>query len=232
MAKASSMAAVLVIVSATIAAPLREVTKKPVWGTFEDPDKDCTFKEENTGLSITIQGKDHDLAVERGKMNSPRAVQPVDGDFVIQVKVTGRFEPRQMDTTERSAYHGAGIFVRKDDSNYITLDRATYWDGTQNQVYANFELRAGGQIERFGSPNDLRLDNTQDTWLKIERKGNEFKAYATQKAGEWQALGARTLEAPKQIHVGVAARNSSLEPFTPRFSEFKLSKDNLQKNDK
>jgi len=91
-----------------------------------------------------------------------------------------------------------------------------------NQVYGNFELRAGGQIERFGSPADLRLDNTKDTWLKIERQGIEFKAYATQEAGKWQELGAKTMAAPKRIHVGVAARNSSLEPFTPRYSEFIL----------
>jgi len=109
MLKTPSVAAVFVIVSIAMAAPLnlREAPQSG-WGTFEDPDKDCTFKEENGVLSITVLGRDHDLAVERGKMNSPRAMQPVDGDFTIQVKVTGKFEPRQMDTMERRAYHGAG----------------------------------------------------------------------------------------------------------------------------
>ena len=40
---------------------------------------------------------------------------------------------------ERAAYNGAGFLIRKDDNNYIRLDRATYWDGMMNQVYGNLE---------------------------------------------------------------------------------------------
>ena len=231
MARTPSTAAVLLVVSIAISAPIR--VPKSVWGTFEDQDKDCEFKVQDGVLSITVPGKDHDLSIERGKMNAPRAMQAVEGDFTVQVKVSGKFEPRQMSNAERAAYNGAGFLIRKDDNNYIRLDRATYWDGTMNQIYGNFELRADGRIERFGSPQDLKLDNTKDTWLKIERKGDEFKAYASQEAGKWQALGAKTMAAPKRLDVGIAAINSSLELFAPRFSDFELKTSTPpEKNDK
>jgi len=220
MIKVLSTATTFMVMSIAIAAPIR--VPKSVWGTFEDQDKDCEFKVQDGVLSITVPGNDHDLSIERGKMNAPRAMQPVEGDFTVQVKISGKFEPRQMSNMERAAYNGAGFLIRKDDNNYIRLDRATYWDGTRNQVYGNFELRAAGQIERFGSPDDLRLDNTKDTWLKIERKGNEFKAYATQEAGKWHFLGAKTMNAPKRLDVGIAAVNSSLELFMPRVSDLEV----------
>jgi regulation of enolase protein 1 (concanavalin A-like superfamily) len=218
---ASTAILISVMLGAAMAAPLRE-GQKSVWGTLEDPDKDCEFKEDKGVLSITVPGTDHDLGVERRKMNAPRTMRPVEGDFTLQVKVAGKFEPRQMTNMERLAYHGAGFFIRKDENNYIRLDRATFWDGMMNRVYANFELRADGQIERFGAATDLVLDNAKETWLKIERNGNEFKAYASQEAGKWHALGAKTMAAPKRIDVGVAAINSSQEPFMPRFSDFLL----------
>jgi regulation of enolase protein 1 (concanavalin A-like superfamily) len=211
-----------------LAAPLREGAKNP-WGTFEDPDKDCEFRADDGALTITVLGKDHDLGIERGKMNAPRAMQPIDGDFTIEVKVSGKFEPRQMNNNDRRAYNGAGFFLRKDDNNYIRLDRATFWDGMMNHVYANFEIRTDGQIERFGLATDLALDNAKDTWLKIERHGNDFKAFATQEAGKWHALGSKTMEAPTRIQAGIAAINTSLETFTPRFSDLELKPAPLRK---
>ena len=139
MAKFYSITVVLILAGLASGVPLREGAKNP-WGTFEDPDKDCEFKVDNGVLSI-VAGKDHDLWIERGKMNAPRAMQPVEGDFTFQVKVSGKFEPRQMANMERAAYNGAGFFIMKDEKTYLRLDRATYWDGMMNQVYGNFELR-------------------------------------------------------------------------------------------
>jgi regulation of enolase protein 1 (concanavalin A-like superfamily) len=149
-------------------------------------------------------------------------LQSVEGDFTIQVKVSGVFAPLDMNNQDRRAYHGAGFVILKDDQTYIRLDRACYWDGTGNQVYGNFELRQGGKIERFGTPDDLRLDNLKDTWLKIERKGDRFYGYATQDRGDWHPLGDKTVEMGAKLRIGVAAINSSLQPFAPQFSELKI----------
>jgi regulation of enolase protein 1 (concanavalin A-like superfamily) len=231
MARTLSLAAILLVIGSALTAPVDEAPKI-VWGTFEDPDKDSEFKEEKGVLSMGVLGKDHDLSIERGKMNAPRAMQPVEGDFTVQVKVTGKFDPVQMNNMERLAYHGAGFFIRQDDNNYIRLDRATLWDGTRNRGYANFELRVNGQIERFGNALDVPLDNAKDTWIKIERKGTEFTAFVSQEASKWQALGTKSMAVANRIDVGVAAINSSLEPFAPRFSEFELKTITRARNDK
>jgi regulation of enolase protein 1 (concanavalin A-like superfamily) len=195
------------------------------WGTFEDPDEDCAFKVENGVLALTVPGSDHDLSSERGKMNAPRVLRPVEGDFTVEVKVAGKFEPRRQGVITRAAYQGAGFLIRQDDNNYLRLDRACLWNGRDHIAYANFELRVGGALERFGSATVFtKLDNDKETWLKIERRGNEFKAYATQEAGKWQALGTKTLAAPGRIEVGVAAINGAREQFTPRYSDFELKK--------
>jgi regulation of enolase protein 1 (concanavalin A-like superfamily) len=162
-------------------------------------------------------------------MNAPRALQPVEGDFSIQVKVSGVFAPLDMNNQDRRAYHGAGLVIFKDDKTYVRLDRATYWDGMGNQVYGNFELRRDGENERFGTPDDLRLETGKDTWLKIERKGDRFYGYATQAAGKWHALGDKAVEMPKKLRVGVAAINTSLQPFAPSYSELKIEQPKADK---
>lgn len=217
----ASSIAVLLLAASGVAVPLREGPNKG-WGDFVDPDKDCQFKVEGGKLTITVPGSDHDRAIERGKMNAPRAWQIVEGDFTIEVKVSGVFAPVDMNNQDAPAYHGAGFIIHSDDKTYISLDRATYRDGMADHVYANFELRQNGKIERFGEPNDLRLERGKDTWLKIQRKGNRFFGYATQEAGKWHDLGHKTVNIPAKLRVGVAAINTSLQPFAPVFSELKI----------
>lgn len=209
------------VATLTLAVPLREGANKG-WGDFIDPDKDCQFKVDAGKLTITVPGVDHDLGIERGKMNAPRALQIIDGDFAIQMKVSGVFAPVDMNNQDRAAYHGAGFVILKDDMTYVRLDRATYWDGQGDQVYGNFELRKDGKLDRFGAPNDLRLETGKDTWLKVERKGNTFYAYATHEAGKWKSLGNKTVEMPAKLRVGVAAINTSQQTFAPQFSELKV----------
>lgn len=215
----------LLILAATTAwaAPLREGKgNNEGWGEFVDPDKDCRVEIAKGKAILLVPGTDHDLGIERGKMNAPRLMQDVEGDFIIQVQVSGKFEPRDPNNNDRRAYHGAGFFVQKDDRTYVRLDRATYWDGIQERIYANFELRLDGNIERFGTPDDLTLVADKATFLKIERRGNQLYGYASQEPGKWHALGDKVVDLPKRLRVGVAAINTSLQPFAPVFADLKL----------
>ncbi len=216
-------ATIVVLVGSLLTAPAQEKVRS-TWGIFEDPDSDCDFRVGKGTLTITV-GKDHDLSIERRKMNSPRAMHAADGDFTVEVKVSGSFEPRSMADPARRAYHGAGFFIRRDDKNYVRLDRGTLWDGKLNRAFANFELRVGGKIEQFGNALATPLDNEKEPWLKIQRRGDKFAAFVAQAPGKWAPLGEKTMATGKTLHVGVAAVNSSTENFTPQFSGFEL-KDN------
>ena len=56
------------------------------WGEVTDPDGDCKIMEM---VTITVPNTHHDLTYTENytKLNSPRILQPVEGDFTLQVKV-------------------------------------------------------------------------------------------------------------------------------------------------
>jgi RNA polymerase sigma factor (sigma-70 family) len=195
------------------------------WGTETDPDKDCKFTYAKGKLTITVPGKDHDLGAERQVMNAPRVLRPVEGDFTVQVKVSGKFKPEDADTDERAAFQGAGLLVLDDDNNYVRLERASYIRGDDTHHYTNWELRKDGEVERFGSPDDQPLEDGKDTWLRIERHGDKVSAAISQDGEKWTDLEAKDASFPKKVQVGVAAVNTSKQEFAPQFSEFKLSRE-------
>ena len=57
------------------------------WDKPVDTDKDCKFTRDKDTLTIEVPGKDHNLAIERNLMNSPRHLRDVEGDFVAQVRI-------------------------------------------------------------------------------------------------------------------------------------------------
>ena len=107
-------------------------------------------------------------------MNAPRAMQLVEGDFTIQVKTSVIKEPQAMENMDKGAFCGAGLLIRKDFNSYIRLDREIYWDGNQFRSAVVLELNDKGRASRSKSP---ALDFKKDVWLKMERKGNVFRAF-------------------------------------------------------
>jgi hypothetical protein len=77
------------------------------WGATIDPDGDCKFGLGGNRLTITVPGTDHGLGVERGQMNAARVLKEIEGDFIIQVRVSGNFpkggEERRRGTPGRSS---------------------------------------------------------------------------------------------------------------------------------
>ncbi|HWB14576.1 MAG TPA: hypothetical protein VG826_35455 [Pirellulales bacterium] len=59
------------------------------WGTVTDPLGDCSIESEGPKLIVKVPGGTHDLNPVVGGMDAPRVLQSVEGDFSIEVKVTG-----------------------------------------------------------------------------------------------------------------------------------------------
>lgn len=131
------------------------------WGKAIDPDGDCKFFLSEGALLINVPGSAsaHDLSPEMEKTNAPRVLQPVNGDFSIQVHVDGRFTPGEDSTLDgRTGYNGAGIVAIMDPKNLVTLVRAVLKrEGEEDQPYANFELRKDGELQRIGLTGDHPL---------------------------------------------------------------------------
>jgi regulation of enolase protein 1 (concanavalin A-like superfamily) len=199
------------------------------WGVALDFAKDCDFKVDDGKLTITVPGggRPHDLSTELLSATAPRILQPASGDFSIQVKIEGQFEPGEESSQPgRTGYTGAGIVVFADAKNYVRLERATLQHvGEKSSAYTNFEIRVDGDLERIGMTNDAPLDASKPTWLRLQRKGNRLFGAVSQDGVNWkEALPKDLLHASwkKETLVGLAAISTSAKTFKPTYSEFSL----------
>lgn len=202
------------------------------WGKFINPAGDCSIKNSsNSGvLKIIVPGSEnpHDLSPELRSMTGPRVLQTVEGDFKVQVKVIGDFEPGS-DSTQagRTGYNGAGLVVFADEKNFVRLERATlHGFGGNAQAYTNFEIREHGALKRMGTTVDFATSDKKPTWLRLERRGNQIYGSMSQDGVNWIQGKPITL-APDywkngEVEIGVAAVSTSRQDFAPVFSEFSV----------
>lgn len=193
------------------------------WGKTANPLKDCKFQAKNGELQLTLPATVHDLSVEIGRMNAPRVLQPIRGDFSISVKVSDVSHPRAPSAIrERKPFIGAGLLIMADDRNYIRLERASVRLGNSAPIYTSWELRQNGQWVRQGNAGERPLAS-EVTWLRIQRQGDQYLGSVSDDGQAWTALPAITLPGPAEVQAGIAAVNDTPAPFKPRFSELTLS---------
>jgi regulation of enolase protein 1 (concanavalin A-like superfamily) len=210
------------------APPAQEAPKDPNlipgWGKWTDADRDCKYRLDAGKLSIWVPGTAHDLSVEQNKMNAPMVLQDVQGDFSIQVQVSGTFAPGAANVAGRTPYQGAGLVLAADNRNYLRMERAVYKRGDgQNFHYVNFEVRLNGQVVRLGQVADFQIEDRIPMFLRLDRRGTQVQGYASEDGENWQSVGTKTFVATPKLIAGVAAVNASTTPFTPQYSSLKLT---------
>jgi regulation of enolase protein 1 (concanavalin A-like superfamily) len=187
------------------------------WGTAIDPGEDCEIKPESKTLTVKVPGKFHDLNPDSGKLNAPRIVRAVEGDFVITVKVAGDFKPGGQSTNPKGVpYNGAGILVWSDPDNFIRLERGAMLRQGKIGTYIAFEEREGGYR---GAVHNGRFQ-AGDCYLRLERKGSRIFGSVSSDGSKWLRLKPIDTVWPANLKVGLTAINSSSEPFSVRFEEF------------
>ena len=181
----------------------------PGWGHVLDPSRDCdvSLDVKLNRLRITVPGTPHVLSAEVPQlpMNAPRVLRRVRGDFTADVHVLGRLEPGRSRTTHYNPYHGAGLIVWEDRSNYVRLERAVGFINGRYHPYINYELRAGGllAVTRGFTIEDGPL------WLKLRRRGAAFSAWYSYDGRRWVALRRIDATFADRVEVGVVAVNSA-----------------------
>jgi regulation of enolase protein 1 (concanavalin A-like superfamily) len=190
------------------------------WGTLTDPDSDCRVKESNGALTITIPNKHHNLThtTNGSKLNSPRVLQDVKGDFRLQVKVPIFPLPGANTSSDKGySFVSAGLLIWHDEKNFVRMDRAA-------------EGNSGGgpfawvEVFRDGKPvtQKLRRLEDKDTHLRITRTGDYITFEAGDDGKSWAAVHAGEVKLPVQVKAGVFAINTTTKEFAPRLAGLTL----------
>jgi regulation of enolase protein 1 (concanavalin A-like superfamily) len=187
------------------------------WGEVVDPARDCQIRVDKKKLSIAVPGTKHDLSVELGDMTAPRVLRGIEGDFIAQVKVAGNVMHNGQTLLDRYLpYHGAGLLLLIDDRTYVRFERAAIVQPNgRGTHYANFEIRKDG---RMASGNSMGIPD-QDFYLRLERRGGQLIGSVSKDGLRWTPLKPIAVELPKRVKLGVAAVNTSSEPFKAEFTE-------------
>lgn len=199
--------------------PEPEGRKLEDWGLAIDIDKDCEFAPQQKSLTIRVPGKWHDLNPDSGKLNSPRVIREVEGDFVVQVKVDGELKPGGKSTNPKSVpYNGAGIIIWSDSDNFIRLERGALLRNKQIRATVAFEEREGGYR---GAVHNVS-SRPGPVYLRLERKGSRIFGAVSFDGSKWGMLKPIDTVWPAKLKVGLSAINSSSQPFTAQFTDFSL----------
>jgi regulation of enolase protein 1 (concanavalin A-like superfamily) len=190
------------------------------WGEMIDPDQDCKVRRTNDIITVEVPGAAHDFAAELQRWNAPRILAKVEGDFILQARIAGEFQPGRGSTIGgRRPYNGAGLLVVQDNGNHLSLQRGAVRLGEQIKHYANFELRHGPGTEVSNYEFDI---DDKEIFLRVARRGNKMLAMASQDGVNWRAFNPITVDFSPTLSVGVEAINSSKKPFACSFTGLAL----------
>jgi regulation of enolase protein 1 (concanavalin A-like superfamily) len=170
-----------------------------------------------------VAGSAHDFAAELNRWNAPRVLSRVKGDFVLEAKISGKFEPGAESTIEgRRPYNGAGLLLVQNNGNHLSLQRGAVRLAKRVRHYANFELRQDPDAKVSNFEFDIEPG---DVVLRLARVGNKILAMISQDGTNWRAFSPLTTSFPSTIAVGVEGINSSDAPFQCSFGNLTLYRD-------
>jgi regulation of enolase protein 1 (concanavalin A-like superfamily) len=193
------------------------------WDETVDPDHDCQVTSSNGVITMLVPGSAHDFAAELKRWNAPRVLSTVKGDFVLEAKISGKFDPGQEGTIEgRRPYNGAGLLSVQNNGNHLSLQRGAVRLGKRVRHYANFELRQDPDADVSNFEFDIE---PTDVILRLARVGNKSLAMISQDGTNWRAFSPLTTSFPSTIAVGVEGINSSDTPFQCSFGNLALYHD-------
>jgi regulation of enolase protein 1 (concanavalin A-like superfamily) len=206
----------------TLAAQAQATAAKKNWKGTVDPDGDCQVEvdQRENKLRIIVPGKTHLLSAEVGRVNAPRVLRDIDGDFDVNVRVTGTNHPGgKATTTLYPPYHGAGILLWQDPENYVRLELAADLHHAKARPYVNFEYRKDGALAfSRGMAND-----DGSSRLRLRRRGDEILASFSSDGARWTSFAPVIVKLNDRLEVGVSAINSSTKSLTALIEGFEIS---------
>jgi regulation of enolase protein 1 (concanavalin A-like superfamily) len=189
------------------------------WGLAIDPDQDCKFIPGKRSIAIEVPAAMHDLGGALHKVNAPRVMRDVDGDFTFTVKVEAEFKPGPKSTNPKGIpYLAAGILTWSDSDNFIRLERAALLRAGKVLPHVAFLEQEGG----YGGAVHNEQFKAGSCYLRMERTGSRIQGAMSSDGSTWKQLQPIDTVWPDKLKVGLSAITTSSEPFSVKFDEFEL----------
>jgi regulation of enolase protein 1 (concanavalin A-like superfamily) len=194
-----------------------------------DPDRDCKFDIKDDTVTIELPGGDHELDPKRDRFNAPRLLVDVEGDFVVQVRVSASFCPSAKSSVKgEDPRVAAGLVLIPAEKNYIRLEYGAYRrNEKQGKGFSN-RMRGqqlGMKVEYVHWNPKGWMPNEEHIYLRIEREGNSIRNVLSPDGKTWERYNSsKGAKIPSKLKVGLAAYSTSTEPFKVRFDQFKLTR--------
>ena len=195
----------------------------PGWGTLVDPGGDCHARADDGKLRIEVPGAYHDLWPDQMKVNAPRVLRDVQGDFTVTVKVSQLTPPQKGTVLPGLAssvpFHAGSLLVWLDERNFVRMDRAAMFSGDRMITFCYLHVFKDGkrQLQRSADVKDV------PTQLRFQRQGKRLTASFSQDDGKtWHAIAAPMLDYPPGLKVGVAALNNTRDALTVTFESLQV----------
>jgi regulation of enolase protein 1 (concanavalin A-like superfamily) len=222
----SRVAVVVLFAGAVAAAPPpadKAGSKIAGWGEVIDPDGDCKASLDKGVLTITVPKTHHDLTYQEDvtKLNAPRVLQSVEGDFTLTVTVKAYPQPKGLESSSgKIAFVSAGLLVWQDDKNYARLERASVGQADDASLFAYMEYFADGKPQTTGG---AEIQN-KDTAFRVTRKGKSFTFEADDGATgkNWVELKSIEFPAAEKLKVGVHAINTATKEYAFQLTGLEL----------
>jgi len=170
------------------------------WGQMIDPDGDCRFEVGKNVVTVTFGPGKHGLDAEQDRMNAPRVLRSVDGDFSVSTIVKGNLPLPEVPY----AYVSGGLVLMQDSRNYIRLERASFIRNGNKSYYTNFEQRIDAKRTRMGRFADFPLDAEQDVELRLEVSGENVRALVRHVGEDWHEMGTARMAIGNAFHTGIS----------------------------
>ncbi len=216
---AAGLVVVLSILSATAADSLYGTIDG--WGQMVDPDGDCRFEIGDDSVTVTFGPGAHGLDAEGNRMNAPRVLRSVSGDFSVSTVVHGDLPLPDLPY----AYVSGGLVLMQDPKNYIRLERASFIRRGKKSYYTNFEQRIDAKRTRMGKFVDFPLDAERDVELRLEVVGETVRALVRHVGEDWHEMGTAKITAGQTLQTGVSGVKTTPDEVKVTFSRFRLDRD-------
>jgi hypothetical protein len=180
------IASVLVVSAAALAPampgepPGEKRAAIPGWGEAVDPDGDCTIRADASKLRIEVPGAYHDLWPGEGKVNAPRVLRPADGEFTLQVKVSGQIAVEKgtalPGVPSPHPFRAAGLLIWADEGSLVRLERASQIRGDKTVTFAYLQgFKDGKKV--WQRSRDLKAEEAilRPEYDGIVRNGPSFR---------------------------------------------------------